>query len=329
MTLIDKIKSFNVEEIKRLQSILEDVCAEKEKKQIEHKTIGAYKDLYEEYIQNTFSPSYLRSVCLSFKQIIKYFGADRLMIDITVMELEKFKAILYNRAPGGASTYLRTLKAAFSKAVDWELIPSNPFLKIQIKKIQRNKPTFIDREELNRILQFTKKSILRLIFIFSIETGCRLGEILGLKWSAIDLVRGIITVGDKELITKSKKTRIIPMTNRVKDLLVKLEQGKSGDERYIFSKADGFPYNRDYVSRAFKKARRAAGLKEEIHFHTLRHSFGSGLGLSGTPITVIKDLMGHSSLTVTEIYCHTNLESLKAGIARIENNTGHSINTGI
>jgi site-specific recombinase XerD len=59
-------------------------------------------------------------------------------------------------------------------------------------------------------------------------------------------------------------------------------------------------------------------MKEEIHFHTLRHSFASNLGIKGVPIIVIKELLGHSSITTTEIYSHTNIEALQKAVKQLK-----------
>jgi site-specific recombinase XerD len=59
-------------------------------------------------------------------------------------------------------------------------------------------------------------------------------------------------------------------------------------------------------------------MKEEIHFHTLRHSFASNLAIKGIPIIVIKELLGHSSITTTEIYSHTNIEALQKAIKQLK-----------
>lgn len=86
---------------------------------------------------------------------------------------------------------------------------------------------------------------------------------------------------------------------------------------YVFGKTKGFPYRGEYVPRNFKKASREAKLNE-VHFHTLRHSFASSLAMKGVPIIVIKELLGHSSIVTTEIYSHSNLLSLQVAIKQLD-----------
>ena len=77
----------------------------------------------------------------------------------------------------------------------------------------------------------------------------------------------------------------------------------------------------DHFSRKFKKACRAASVDERIHFHTLRHSFASRLAQEGVSLYVIKELLGHSSITTTEIYSHLNVESLRGAIEKLNPKT--------
>ena len=68
----------------------------------------------------------------------------------------------------------------------------------------------------------------------------------------------------------------------------------------------------------FKRACKAAGMDKSIHFHSLRHSFASNLAQQGVSLYVIKELLGHSSVSTTEIYSHLNLETLKDAISVLD-----------
>ena len=104
----------------------------------------------------------------------------------------------------------------------------------------------------------------------------------------------------------------------MKNLLNTMEIAANKNFDFIFCKDNGFPFDKDYISKLFKDAVRAVGVSEDIHFHTLRHSFGSNLGSKGVPINDIKELMGHSSISTTQIYVHTNLENLRKGVAKLD-----------
>ncbi len=93
---------------------------------------------------------------------------------------------------------------------------------------------------------------------------------------------------------------------------------KDSPEGYVFCKEDGEKFTGDYFSRRFKRACRAAGMDKSIHFHSLRHSFASNLAQQGVSLYVIKELLGHSSVSTTEIYSHLNLETLKEAISVLD-----------
>ena len=89
--------------------------------------------------------------------------------------------------------------------------------------------------------------------------------------------------------------------------------------QYITIKLSGstFPFTTNYVSKKFKQAVRLAGADDKIHFHSLRHSFASDLVNKGVPLYHIKELLGHSSIAVTEIYSHPDLESLHEAVNKL------------
>ena len=149
-------------------------------------------------------------------------------------------------------------------------------------------------------MKATKRQLLKDIFLFAFLTGMRLSEIIYLTWNSIDIINGIIRVGSDDFQTKSKEVRLIPITKPVLEIL-KRRKPKSSikDKKYIFHH-NGFAYQPDHISHLFKECVRNAGLSDEIHFHTLRASFGSYLLQQGVPISSISKLLGHSSIAVTE-----------------------------
>jgi len=259
----------------------------------------------------------LRSATLSFTHLSRFFGEQKHLNELSAKDAEDFKNYLMQTAPLGYKVYLRNMKAAFNKAVDWEMVVANPFAKVKINQVQQVAPIFISRNELDTLLEHTSSPIIRELFLFGFYTGCRLGEIVNLKWKHINLDKKCITIGDDDLHTKNKRTRTIPICEILYSKLVKPGFSEDSD-RYVFAKSNGFPFNRDYISRAFKKTVRNASLSEKIHFHTLRHSFASNLALKGVPLIVIKELLGHSSIVTTQIYSHSDLESLQKAVGKFD-----------
>ena len=88
-------------------------------------------------------------------------------------------------------------------------------------------------------------------------------------------------------------------------------------KQYVFGKSFSKPYTGDYFSKKFKEACRAAEIDEGIHLHSLRHSAATRMAQSGAPIIAVKEILGHSSISTTMIYAHTDLEAMRAAVNRL------------
>ena len=152
-SLIENIAiNYSVAEIDNLAKLLLDVKARKEAELNQSPTLYSLREEYGKYISENHTPKYLRSVIQSFNHLLKFFGEEKRLIDIRPLEIERFKSHLMKRAPKGYAVYFRTLRAAFSVAVRWGLIPENPFKGIRINKRQETKKLFITEDELSETI---------------------------------------------------------------------------------------------------------------------------------------------------------------------------------
>jgi len=276
-----------------------------------------FEEEYIEMISLSCSRGYLiRSVKPAFKHISLYFGNVHLG-NIKSIDAERFLFDHYKKAKHSAVLYHRVLKAAFTKAIIWGYTETNPFKGIRLPKIQWKAPVFITVDELKKIIDNTEKQVFKDLFQFAFFTGMRSAEIMNLKWNQVNLEDNKIQIGSDEFNTKSRKIRFIPIAEPIKHILIgnNLNSHNNG-KSFVFSKGKYENYNRDYISKKFKKSVREAGLSEEIHFHTLRASFGSLLLQKGIPISSISKLLGHSSILVTERhYTELRLDNLYSAIS--------------
>lgn len=268
----------------------------------------------EEYIKSVSlskSKHYVRSVKLSFKHFKGFIG-DLPLHKIELKQIDNFVNVVYSRSESGASLYFRTLKAAFSKAVIWNYLSENPLKKIKAPKVPKSNPIFINEAELILILNKTANQNLKNIFTVAFYTGMRLAEILNMKSSWIDTQQNIITLKNSvDFTTKSKKERIIPIHPRIASIIIK--QNSKADD-FIFNRKCDIKFNEDFVSKQFKKSLRAAKLNDDIHFHTLRHSFASNLVQRGVNLYVVKELLGHEDIKTTQIYSHLQQGNLSKAV---------------
>ncbi len=116
-------------------------------------------------------------------------------------------------------------------------------------------------------------------------------------------------------LTKNKKERIIPMSEKVKSVLTSRFQNLTHQlNEVVFYRIKRKRLHQETISKQFKDAVRKSNLNDRIHFHSLRHSFAGNLANAGAPIIVLRNLMGHSDISTTQIYSHVSSESLQSAV---------------
>lgn len=307
----------NENEMERLKIFLSMIPIPETKEVI---TLRVFEEEYLKFVEGNHSPSYVKSIRSSFVHLNNYYGIQKVMTEIKLKEAEQFMMWLREKTKKGYRVYYRTLKAAFNKALEWEYINENPFVKVKLPKVQRVAPKYVTSDQLSVISNRIDNDIVRDIIKTAFYTGMRLNEVVNLKWRNIDLEKRMITVGDEEFTTKARKQRYVPVCEELA-LSLALSQRERDDtltkNGFVFCKPDGSAYTGDYASKCFKDACRALGIDEGIHFHSLRHSFASNLVQKGVSLYLVKELLGHSSISTTEIYSHLNVESLREAVDRL------------
>lgn len=148
---------------------------------------------------------------------------------------------------------------------------------------------------------------LRTIATIALNTGMRLGEILNLQWRQVDIDKRKIRVEK----TKSRRIRIIDINSTLlKDFLMLKE--KSSHSPYLFFNPKTKKPLKS-VKTAFKAACRRACISD-LRFHDLRHTFATRLVERGVDLITIKELLGHSSVTITERYTHSFKEQKRKAV---------------
>ncbi len=136
----------------------------------------------------------------------------------------------------------------------------------------------------------------------------RQNEILSLKWSQVDLFRLTATL----IETKNKEKRTIPLNQTVFEILKSKDKVRS-ISGYVFTSQAGTKLDARNLLRTFYAARKKADL-EDVRFHDLRHTFATRLVQAGINLYVVKELLGHKTLTMTMRYAHHYPESLRHGV---------------
>jgi integrase len=193
---------------------------------------------------------------------------------------------------------LRALKAAMNTALRWKLLETNPFASVQQVRVVETVPTYFTKADFEKLLATVKENWLKEMIVFAVSTGMRQGEMLNLRWLDVNLGRKLIHIQSNATFkTKAGKRRTIPMSDVVHSVLSGKAASAKGE--YVFTRK-GRRIADSYLTHQFKAAVRAAGLSDELHWHSLRHTHASYLVQAGVPILAVSKLLGHSSVRVTE-----------------------------
>ena len=162
---------------------------------------------------------------------------------------------------------------------------------------------------------------LRPIVILAVNSGLRLGEILGLRWKEnIDFQREIIRITN----TKNGEVKALPMNATVNQTLMRVR--RNPDSPYVFCGKDGRPYQdiRKSFYTALKKSRII-----NFRFHDLRHTFASQLLMSGSDINTARELLGHKDLRMTLRYSHLSPDHKKRAVDIFDQKINTKIGTNL
>lgn len=201
-------------------------------------------------------------------------GRDREVTKIGVRNIEHY--LDNKRAKVSNWTARRhhiVLSSVLEAAKRWGYIASNPCRQVPRAKMVEVQPLFFSEAELNKLYTNIEDLDFRDLVICAFAAGLRLGEIISMRWSEIDVSKRLINVQSIEgFTTKSKKCRVIPMNDLMFDLMQRQARDRICD--YVFH-SGGKGYLEDHVSKVFKKYVIRSGVNPKLHFHSLCHSFCS------------------------------------------------------
>ncbi len=172
---------------------------------------------------------------------------------------------------------------------------------IERPRKNRDLPKVLTKEEVRDVINAIQNLKHRSIVFLSYSSGLRIGEIIELKIEDLDFERRMIHVRD----AKGRKDRYTILSDKMAVMLKKYLRNYRPKE-YLFEGQYGGKYSPTSTNKFWKRALKAAQVKFDYTFHSLRHSFATHLLENGTDIRYIQQLLGHSSSRTTEIYTHVS-----------------------
>jgi integrase/recombinase XerC len=211
---------------------------------------------------------------------------------------------------------ITSLKSFFKFLVKEEVIKVNPTLKISSSKTSKKLPQFVGVDDMNKLLDKLKfnedfsgyrdKLIIEIFY----STGIRLSELINIKVTDCDSVKKQIKV-----LGKRNKERIIPLAKEliksIENYMTLRNQVRAVDRSYLLLTDSGKKLNSSLVYRKVNNLLKDVTTLDKRSPHILRHTFATHMLNNGADLNVIKELLGHASLSATEVYTHNSIDKLK------------------
>lgn len=279
-----------------------------------------WEDFAAEYLEHV-KASYRPKTYENSKRVMKLFGAfvgHVKLSQLNAQKLEDYKQMRKKQAKkvmdSTINMDLRTLKAAMEVGVTLGKMKENVFRGVKLIRVPKRPIRPLTPEEFCRVVDEIKEPWLVDIVKFAALTGLRRGEMVNLQWKDVKLEDGTARIQPCEAYRpKGGQTRLVHLAPEALDIL----RSRSRDNQWVFTDAVGKHLRDEYPSKLFKYYAGLCGLTKEIHFHSLRATFGSWAEKAGISIYKVKDLLGHSSVKTTERYVSHDQEALQMAVDRI------------
>ncbi len=294
MKKMEQVKAGQAPELKKIENHYFRELAEAYKKWAERQRSYESKVYFVDQLTEVFGDFPLRYFTT---MMIEQYQTDRLKAGKRKIKVGKKEVAVANK-PATVNRLLATLKHMFTKAVEWDMIEEEVNKRIRkVKLLEENnrRLRFLSQAECQKLIEACDNHV-RPIVVTAVNTGLRKGEVLGLKWSNVDMRHGFILL-DR---TKNGERREVPINETVMAALKALPRRLDG--QFVFYDPNTGNRYKD-VKRSFKSAVRVAGITD-FRFHDLRHTFASHLVMAGVDLTTVRELLGHKTLTMTLRYAH-------------------------
>jgi integrase len=214
---------------------------------------------------------------------------------------------------------LAVLRKLLSLAEEHQVIPHTP--KVKLFKTGKTAFDFLDFDEAERLVKAADPEH-RTVILLAIKSGLRLGELISLQWTDLDLVRGKLTVNRTvwkgiEDLPKGGRERTVDLPSSAIEALKGQKARTFLKGRYVFCQEDGERLTPGKLKTALTRALRRSGVSRaegRIGWHDLRHTYGSHLAMKGVPLKVIQELMGHATMEMTMRYAHLSPETRREAV---------------
>lgn len=287
-----------------------------------HTSVRSFLEYLE--VERNYSANTIRSYESDLHQFITYLGSNHIH-SLDDVRKPLLRSYLGSLLEGGltkksVARKIACLRSFFRYAKRHKITTTNPALTLVSPKLDKRLPSYLDESATKRLFDSVNTktpegrrsaAILELFY----STGMRLSELINLDVDDIDFAQGVVKVTGK-----GSKQRILPVGRRalqaVQEYLrdrgrVFMKQDRTGEETALFVTAKGARFYPEAVIRMVKSLIGEVSEIEKRSPHVIRHSFATHLLNRGADLRAVKELLGHESLSTTQVYTHVSTEQLK------------------
>ncbi|NQX84987.1 MAG: site-specific tyrosine recombinase XerD [Flavobacteriaceae bacterium] len=273
-------------------------------------------------IERGLSQNSITNYCLDVKKLIRYLEASQINISPLEIEAESVQEFIYTIAkdinPRTQSRIISGLRSFFEYLIFEDYRTNNPLELIESPKIGRKLPDTLSLEEIDTIIATIdlsqpqgerNKVIIETLY----SCGLRVSELTNLKLSDLFFDEGFIKVtgkGNKQRFVPISATTQKIITTYIRQIRPHINVYKEFEDT-VFLNRRGKQLTRAMIFTIVKQLTEKSGIKKSISPHTFRHSFATHLLENGADLRAIQMMLGHESITTTEIYMHLDNSHLR------------------
>ena len=263
-------------------------------------------------IERAMSQNTVASYCSDVAKFLEFFDTDERKVPaerLTAEDINEYLVSLTGTSRRSQARLLSALRSFYNWMVLEGMVKDNPCDRVDMPKLGRYLPDVLSEEEVFRIIDSVDvctwqgsrdKAILEVLY----GCGIRVSEAVGLRVSGLYFKEGFVRV-----IGKGNKERLVPLNEMAAESLKSYldrrpEPADSESDDIVFLNRFGKPLSRQSMFKMIKTQALLADIRKEISPHTFRHSFATHLVEHGADLRVVQEMLGHESVTTTEIYTH-------------------------
>lgn len=228
--------------------------------------------------------------------------------------------VMEGKASSSVNRALSTIRGYYRYRMRFGGLERNPGREVENLTSARMLPKFLFGEEMAKLIESIdgpgfRDARDRALFESLYSTGCRVSEIVGLRMQRLDLEKGLARVmgkGSKERVVFLGKQALEQITLYLAQRAAKLRACGVGEHDRVFINSRGTPLSVRGVQKIVDRRRAEASGGPRISPHAFRHSFATQLVSSGADIRVVQEMLGHSSISTTQVYAHVDMERLRS-----------------